>query len=206
MKCDFRKYFDSVDHAILKSMLSRIIQDERFLRFVFKIIDHQVPDEPLGKGLPIGNLTSQNFANYYLSAFDRRMEEWPGTTGYVRYMDDFICFSQSKETLNNLLDEIRSYAKDRLDLTLKEKVTTLAPVSEGVNFLGFRVYKNVIRIQRRNLNRLRKNVRLLERLYSKGTIPQQRLTDSVRSMIGHVLCADSTHIREEIFSASYKLG
>lgn len=206
LKCDFRKYFDSIDHATLKAMLSRVIQDDRFLRLLFRIIDHQVPGTPMGRGLPIGNLTSQHFANYYLSAFDRRMEEWPKTTGYVRYMDDFICFSQSKETLKGVLQDVRSYSKSHLHLNLKEEVTTLAPISEGVNFLGFRVYKNIIRIQRRNLNRLRKNVRLLERLYGDGRIPQATLVNSVRSMVGHVLCADSNNIREEIFKTSYKFG
>ena len=147
LKCDFRKYFDSIDHTVLKEMLANTIKDERFLRLLSIIIDHRVPGSLPSKGLPIGNLTSQNFANFYLAAFDRH-----------------------------------------------------------VNFLGFRVFTNVIRIQRTNLNRLRRKVRLLERLYAKGVIAQDQLTESVRSMIGHAMHADSKHIREEIFNRSLKIG
>lgn len=206
LKCDFRKYFESIDHAVLKLMLARVIKDRRFFDLLSVIIDHQVPGTLPGRGLPIGNLTSQYFANYYLSAFDRRVEETRGVTGYVRYMDDYICFSKSKETLKTMLADIRSYAYQSLHLELKERVTTLAPVSEGVGFLGFRVYRGVIRIQRRNLNRMRRKVRLLERLYNQGVIPQQRLADSVRSMISHISHADSKEVREDIFDLSLKLG
>lgn len=206
LKCDFRKYFESIDHAVLKTMLARAIKDQKFLEMIAVIIDHQIPTTAPGKGLPIGNLTSQYFANFYLSAFDRKMEEAPGVTGYVRYMDDFICFSNSKDVLNQLLIDIRQYAVEHLRLELKEQVTTIAPVTEGVAFLGFRVYRDLIRIQRQNLNRLRKKMRLLERLYEEGKIPQAQLTESVRSMVGHVLRADSKSVREEMFRSSLKIG
>lgn len=206
LKCDFRKYFESIDHQVLKTLLSKVIKDRNFLKALFVIVDHQVPGASVGQGLPIGNLTSQNFANYYLASLDRRIEATDGVIGYLRYMDDFICFSKSKDVLKFLLNDIRNYAYETLKLQLKEKVTTLAPVSEGINFLGFRVYPDVIRIRRENLNRLRKKVRLFERLYKEGVITQQRLTDSVRSMIGHVSHADSKGIRKEIFELSLKLG
>lgn len=206
LKCDFRKYFESIDHAVLKELLSRTIKDRRFLNLLFLIIDHRVPGAPAERGLPIGNLTSQYFANYYLSAFDRRMEEAIGVSGYVRYMDDFICFSESKDFLKELLADIRSYTQATLKLELKEKVTTLAPISEGVGFLGFRVYRNLIRIQRANLNRMRKKIRLLEHLYRGGVIPQRQLTESIRSMTGHILHANSRNIRKEIFDLSLKIG
>jgi hypothetical protein len=206
LKCDIRKYFDSIDQGVLKMQLLRTIKDQRFLSMLFKIIDHQVPGAPADQGLPIGNLTSQYFANFYLSAFDRRMEEAPGVGGYLRYMDDFICFSQCKSSLKERLTDIRLFAATNLKLELKEKVTTLAPVSDGIGFLGFRVYPRLIRIQRPNLNRMRKKVRLLERLFEDGIIPQRRLVDSVRSMTGHALHADSKLIREEIFRSSLKIG
>ena len=206
LKCDFAKYFESIDTIVLKSMLSRIIKDQKFLALLNKIIEHQIPTTAPGKGLPIGNLTSQHFANYYLAVFDKKLESSPGVTGYVRYMDDFICFSDSKEVLKNLLSEIREFSTEVLKLRLKEKVTTLAPVAEGVAFLGFRVYPETIRIQRVNLNRLRKKVRLLEKLRLKGVITQNQLSDSVRSMVSHVQHSDSKAIRGEIFRDSLKIG
>lgn len=155
LKCDIRKYFETIDHDVLKSILNRCIKDRKFLNILSIIIDHQMPTTLPGKGIPIGNLTSQYFANYYLCAFDRKLEEAQGTTGYVRYMDDFICFSNSKVTLTELLAEIRRYAFMDLKLNLKEKVTMVAPVTEGIAFLGFRVYPNTIRIRELRLNRNR---------------------------------------------------
>jgi RNA-directed DNA polymerase len=206
LKCDFRKYFESIDHQKLKNNLNRIIKDKKFLEFVFKIIDHQIPTAKVGKGLPIGNLTSQFFANYYLAAFDRTMETFKGVTGYLRYMDDFICFADSKETLKELLKFIREFSLKSLGLELKEKVTTIAPVTEGVAFLGFRIFPRIIRIQRTNLNRLRKKVRLLENLYCGGKINQHELCQSVGSMVSHVRWSNSNKIRQEIFKVSSNFG
>lgn len=79
--------------------------------------------------------------------------------GYVRYMDDFISFADNKESLHKLLAEIRSFVSDKLKLELKESVTTIAPITEGVPFLGFRIFPGIIRIKRENLIRMSKKIK-----------------------------------------------
>ena len=146
-----RKYFESIDHQILKSLLKQVFKDKNLLELMDIIINHKTPNNFLEKGLPIGNLTSQHFANFYLGELDHFIKDQSQIKGYVRYMDDFISFSNDKEDLQKLLVDIREFVNKNLKLELKEKVTTIAPVSEGIPFLGFRVFPQIIRIKRENL-------------------------------------------------------
>jgi hypothetical protein len=153
-----------------------------------------------GKSLPIGNLTSQHFANIYLGELDHFLKDRWSLCGYIRYMDDFICFADEKEDLHFLLDKIRSFLSDQLCLHLKDKVTRIAPVSEGVPFLGMRVYPNLIRIQRPNLVRCRQKIRRREYQFAIGLIDEKELLQSVNSLLGHISHADSFLLRRKEFS------
>jgi RNA-directed DNA polymerase len=206
LKCDIRKYFDSIDHAALKALLRRIVGDFPLLDLIERVIDHSVPGSPPGKGVPIGNLTSQHFANLYLGELDHFLKERRRLKGYLRYMDDFICFSNDKAELQMLLGEIREYAKKTLHLELKEEVTRIAPVSEGIPFLGFRIFRNLKRLQRPNLMRLRKNIRRKEVAYRSGKINETDLFMSVQSMIAHISHADTLALKRREFERSLHLA
>lgn len=192
LKCDIKKYFETIDHRVLKDLLKRIIKDQRLLELLDKIIDHSVPGNPSGKGLPIGNLTSQHFANFYLGELDHYLKERLRVKGYLRYMDDFICFADDKARLHEFLKEIRGFTGDVLKLELKEKALRIAPVSDGVLFLGFRVYPNLIRIQRVNLVRFRRKLKRKEAAYQEGRLSREELIESTASMIAHLSHADAT--------------
>jgi hypothetical protein len=169
------------------------------------IINHQVPVDPVGRGLPIGNLTSQYFANIYLSELDHLLKEKLQVKYYVRYMDDFIIFSESKEKLHEILRSVIDFINCELKLELKAKATKIAPVTEGVPFLGFRIFKNLVRLQRPNLVRLRKNVKRREKAYKAGSISQEDLIRSINSMVGYLRYSDSTAVRRDIFAVSQGL-
>jgi len=96
LKCDIRHYFQSIDHEILKQLLQKIIKDAHLQALLNQIIDHPLPDSPLGKGLPIGNLTSQHFANLYLGKLDHELKDKQAIKGYLRYMDDMLLGSPYK--------------------------------------------------------------------------------------------------------------
>lgn len=121
-------------------------------------------------------------------------------------MDDFISFSNDKDSLHRLLGEIENFTKIHLELQLKDKVTTIAPVTEGIPFLGFRIFPNLIRIKRENLVRMRKKIRSKESLYLKGEITSKSLVQSVNSMVGHVAHVNSMVERRRIFEQSLKLA
>ena len=154
LKCDVRKFFPSIDHEILKQKLGRIIRCLPTLELCGKIIDswqdvREAPawvegDDllaPLGRsrGLPIGNLTSQLWANFYLDGLDHRIQEEWGASGYARYTDDWLVWADDKDTLHDLRERIGSELAG-LRLRLNAAKTRVFPVRVGVPFLGFRFY------------------------------------------------------------------
>lgn len=198
LKCDIRKYFESVDHAVLKDLLRRVFKDPKLIQLLDQIINHTTPDSAPGKGIPIGNLTSQHFANLYLGELDHYAKEVLRVKGYLRYMDDFICFGDSKEELHEILLAIRRFVGDELKLALKEKVVRVAPVREGVPFLGFRIFPNMTRLQRTNLVRFRRRFKKKQRLYREGSISEAEMVKSVSSMIAHINYGNTTKLRRSI--------
>jgi RNA-directed DNA polymerase len=204
LKCDISKYFESVDHSILKNLLARIFKDSRLMSLLERIIDHRVPESLSGKGLPIGNLTSQHFANLYLGELDHFVKERLRIPGYLRYMDDFVLFHDSKDDLQAALIQIRAFLESKLALKLKEKVTLLAPVNEGVPFLGFRVFHGLIRIQRKNLVRARRKINAKENAFRRGKITEDELIQSVNSLVAHIAHANSTRLRRKEVLSRFK--
>jgi RNA-directed DNA polymerase len=206
LKCDIRKFFESVDHQILKRLLRKVFKDTRLLKLLDIIVDHSVPGNEPGKGIPIGNLTSQHFANFYLGFLDHYLKDRLQVHGYVRYMDDFISFADDKTVLHRRLVDIEAFIAQELRLSLKAKATTIAPVTQGVPFLGFRIFRNLIRLRRQNLVRLRRSVRRKELDFLAGRISQRDLVLSVNSLIGHVSHVSSLGERRRIFETSLKLA
>lgn len=180
-------------------ILRKIIKCNKSLDLIDKIIDHQPPYIQLGKGLPIGNLTSQHLANIYLGELDLFIKHRLRCRGYLRYMDDFILFAEDKGKLREYLTEVRSYLSDELKLKLKEKIVCIAPVSEGLPFLGLRVFRGMTRLQRANLVRFRKKVAQLEKNFLKGIIGPEDLANSMGSMIAHISHGDTRNLRNAVF-------
>jgi len=206
LQCDVKKYFASIDHQALKTMLRRILKDRLLLDLLDRIIDHPLPGAEPGRGIPIGNLTSQYFANYYLGALDHFIKEDLHIKGYLRYMDDWLIFSDRKEELHETLAAVREFLRDRLKLELKEKSLRIAPVWSGISFLGFRVYPGTIRMSNDKWARFRRIVREREASYLAGEIDEDELARSVRSMIAHLEHADSLFARKRFFDGSLNLG
>jgi retron-type reverse transcriptase len=198
LKCDVRKFFASVDHALPRALLARMFKDAPLLDLLGRIVAHSPPGAAPGKGLPIGNLTSQHFANLYLGELDHHLKEREQVKGYLRYMDDLLLFGDDKPSLHLLLAEIRRFLAERLALGLKEEATVLAPVGEGIAFLGFRVYPGLIRLNRRTLRRFHGQVRDRERGYAAGAIGLDELTDAVSSLYAHVAQADTLTLRRRM--------
>ena len=199
LKCDIRKYFDSIDHGILLGLLGRLFKDKKLLRLLEKIVSHQTPHTPAGRGLPIGNLTSQHFANIYLGELDLFVKHGLKCKGYIRYMDDFILFSDDKKILKDHLERMGIFLGEGLNLALKSKAIRLAPSGEGLPFLGHRVFRGTIRMRRENLVRFRRKVVRMERDCLAGKMGERDLADSVRSVIAHVSQGNTLNLRKRFF-------
>ncbi|MGD9707323.1 MAG: RNA-directed DNA polymerase [Candidatus Delongbacteria bacterium] len=149
LKLDVRKYFDSIDHEILMSSLEKKFKDCSLLRIFNKIISSYEVIE--NKGVPIGNLTSQYFANHYLAGLDHYIKEELKNKAYIRYMDDMVLWHNDKEYLKKCLKLITGFLKNELKLDLK--ISQLNKTYVGVNFLGYKLKKGFVKLNERSKKR-----------------------------------------------------
>jgi retron-type reverse transcriptase len=199
LKLDVHKFFDSVDHDILKAQLRRKVKDEDLLRLMDVFIDHPVPWTAPGKGIPIGKLTSQHFANFYLTGLDHFIKEYLRIEGYLRYMDDLVLFADEKDTLWDAAERIKRYLQKKLHLIIKTNSVLLAPVSQGLPFLGFRIFPGVMRICRQGWRRFRKKVTRRDSQLFRDEIGYEDWHRSVASLVGHTQQVNTRNLRASFF-------
>lgn len=214
LKADIRKFFPAVDHQILKALLARKIKDPDVLWLVEQIIDgsnpqeviqHCFPDDNLftslerRRGIPIGNQTSQFFANVYLDPLDHFVKDWLGIKGYVRYVDDFLVFSDDKEYLAEVRQQIRCFLVS-LRLRLHPKKNVISPVKNGIRFLGFRVFPTHRLLPKDNVRRFRRRIRALQHAYAKYEISLPEIQQRMMSWSGHACQADTFRLRCNLFA------
>lgn len=149
LKCDIRKFFASINHDILKSILLEKIQDKEILFLLENIIDS------FPKGLPLGNLTSQLLVNVYMNEFDWFVKRVLKVNYYIRYADDFVVVSQNKEYLECILQRIEQFLFEKLKLTLHPDKVFIKTIYSGVDFLGWVEFSNyrVLRTSTKNIQR-----------------------------------------------------
>lgn len=196
-KFDFRKYFDSISHEILKGKLARLFKDKTLLRIMDAIIESFSKMD--GIGIPIGNLTSQYFANYYLSGMDHWVKEVLRVPEYLRYMDDFLIFSDSRIQLENYIEQIKRYAEKRLQLTLKPVVVALAV--EGIDFLGYRIYGHKIRLMQRSKQRFVRKSKVYGELLERKEWTEKDYYEHMTPLLSYAMKGYSKGLRTAVFSA-----
>jgi len=200
LKTDVAKYFDSIDHHVLLDILARSVKDRQVIALVSRIAANsdrsRGRDE--GKGLPIGNLTSQFFANLYLDPLDHHVKDESGCRAYVRYMDDMVFFSNCGDDLKKMRVRVQVFLADRLRLRLKESATLLNTTAHGLPFLGFRIFPGTIRVRQENLRRLKKNMKRRLADYESGGMDEEEFGRSLRSMFEHLSFADSHGLRRRM--------
>jgi len=183
LKADVKKYFDSVDHEILMDILKRKLKDGRVLDLLERIVDNTPTP---GKGLPIGNLTSQFLANVYLDPLDHEIKDRRRIRGYIRYMDDLIVFGDSKTELLSQKMFIEQYLEEKLDLRLKPGGTYVNRSKHGLSFLGVRIFERIIRVRPENLRRSLRRMHRRIREWRCGRLDEDSMVQSVESIVGHL--------------------
>jgi RNA-directed DNA polymerase len=184
LKLDVASFLDSVDHGILLGLLARQFREPRLLALLETLVSAPMAGAPPGKGLPIGNLTSQWFANLYLDGVDHLVKETVRVPGYVRYMDDMLLFADSKVALWAAHDALVRFLADERRLVLKAPATRLAPCTEGIPFLGMRVFPGTWRLQSGRFLRTRRRMRGKERACLEGRLSEERLARSAAAAQG----------------------
>ncbi len=214
LQCDVRQFFPSIDHAILKEILGRVIADPDVMWLVDRILEsgegvlseeYQMvyfPGDDLfavnrPRGLPIGNLTSQFWANCYLDPFDHFVKRELRCKGYLRYVDDFLLFADDQRVLWAWREAVIERLA-RLRLTIHEERAHPYPVTEGIPFLGFVIYPNHRRLKRRNVVNYRRRLRCLLAAYAAAAIPLDRVDASIQGWINHARYGDTWGLRRAV--------
>lgn len=214
LKADIRKYFPSIDHDILMSLIGRKVKCKKTLGLCAQIIDNSNPQERVldyhagdhlftpaarRKGLPMGNLTSQFFANLYLSPLDHFVKEELRVKGYVRYVDDFVVFGKSKRELWDIKDAIDRFLSAELRLRLHPSKTFVFPSANGVAFLGQKVRRTHRTLLKANVSRMRKRLKKRLLAFHESRLSCETLEMQLNSWLGHARQADSWRLEKEVF-------
>ena len=216
LRGDIWRYFPAIDHAVLKADLRRRIACPATLRTLDAVIDGSNPQEPVNlyfpgddlfapfqrrRGLPIGNLTSQFFANVYLDRLDHHVREVLRAPGYVRYVDDFALFHDDPDVLADWRERIARYLARRR-LRLHPRKTFVAWTAAPAGFLGFVLHPGGRRLPDENVTRFRNRWRGLADRWRAGTVPADEVDARVRAWIAHAEHADTWRLRAAIFRGS----
>jgi retron-type reverse transcriptase len=213
LKADIQKFFPSVDHEILQDLIARKIKDACVQWLVEQIVTHSNTQEPVlnwfrgdtlftpterRRGMPIGNQTSQFFANVYLDPLDHFVKDRLRINGYARYVDDFLVFSHDKRVLRDVQSQISDFLIG-LRLRLHSRKNVVFPVSQGIRFLGYRVFPTHRLLVKDNVWRFRRRLQRMQRAYAERRLSAAEVGQRILSWIGHAGQANTYRLRSMLF-------
>ncbi len=219
LQCDLQHFFPSMDHELLRTQLARVIADPQVLWLAGLILNsgasihrtaNETPDYFPGdnlfsanrsRGLPIGNLTSQFWANVYLNPLDHFIKRELKCPAYVRYVDDVLLFAEDKPTLHRWRAAVMEFAAS-LRLRLHEQRAVVYPTRTGLPFLGWRLYPDHRRLKRRNGVAFQRRLAALLTTFAAGEIEWADVNASVQSWIAHVAHGDTWGLRQSLLSTT----
>lgn len=196
LKCDIKKFFDSVSHKILFDFITRKINDPELLSLILSIIK-SFETRP-GYGLPLGNVTSQLFANIYLNELDHFVKRDLKARYYLRYCDDFVILDNDKEKLFAFLPPIRRFLAERLHLSLHPHKVSLRKASQGIDFLGYVVLPHYRVLRTKTKHRMLRKIRWLSRAREEGIITDQSFCQSLCSYLGMLMHCEGRKIEKRV--------
>lgn len=200
LKCDVKKFFPTLDHQILFEIIARRIKDNDVLWLVKNVIDSfssEFSNETEGeKGAPIGNLTSQLFANIYMNEFDQFAKHKLKVKYYIRYTDDFVIIHHDKNYLINIKDEVSGFLEEKLKLALHPGKVELRKYHQGIDFLGYVTLPKARILRTKTKNRIFKKMKLRANQFKEEKIEEESVLQSFNSYLG-VLSHGNTHKLEQ---------
>lgn len=188
LKCDIRKFYPSIDHHILMETIKRKIK----CKDTVELIENIVYSFSGGKNTPIGNYTSQWFGNLYMNEIDQRIKHVHKVKAYIRYCDDMILFCNDKKLLHKIKDDIELFLYDKLKLTFSR--WSIFPVSQGVDFLGYRHFREKVLLRKSTAKRMIKRMRALPKKLNLGKITIDQFRGSIASTTGWIKWANTYNL------------
>jgi len=198
LKADIRHYFDEVNHEVLIKIIKRKINCEKVIWLIKQIIGN-ISSSDFGRGMPLGNLTSQFFANVYLNELDNFVKHKLRAEYYVRYVDDFIILHKYEQQLETWKNEINNFLMDRLKIQLHPDKSKVIKLSKGVDFVGFRNFYHYRLLRKRNIRKIKLKIRQ----YAQRALPKEQALVSFKGWEAYAKWADTFHLREEIYKSLY---
>ncbi len=202
LKADIKHYFEEVNHKILISIIQRKITDERVIWLIKQILEN-LPTNKLKceaqKGMPLGNLTSQFFANVYLNELDYFVKHKLRAKYYIRYVDDFVILHNSKVQLEIWKEQINKFLKENLKIELHPEKSKIISLSKGIDFVGFRNFYHYRLLRGRNV---RKMIHVVEN-YKNNEISKEKLLEIFQGWNAYAKWADSYRLRKQIVKKIY---
>src|SRR3989344_3294149 len=190
-KADIKKYFQNVNHAKLVGIINKKIKDEKVMWLVWQILSNH--DKPCG--MPLGNYTSQFFANVYLNELDYFVKNELKLKCYIRYVDDFISLHENKEQLSKWKEEINNFLVKELKLELHPDKSGIKPLKNGITFLGYRIYGKHKRLRKNNFKRFQSE---FNNKIAVGKLSSEELLENLTGWFGYAKHANTYKLRKEI--------
>ena len=194
IKTDVAKYFNSIDKKILLEILERKIKDPKLIWLIKEILYAQKRE----KGIEIGNYTSQIFANIYLNEVDQYVKHELKVKYYVRYLDDSILIVQTKEEAKKVLQLVREFLKEKLELELNNK-TQIFKGKQGVNFCGYKINEYRLKLRDRGKRKLKLKIKQLKQKVKTGEITSHEAKRYLAGHIGYIKWADIYNLSNKLF-------
>jgi len=201
LKTDIKHYFQEVDHKVLIKILERKINDKEVIWLINEIIKN-TPARGGGeraKGMPLGNLTSQFFANLYLNELDYFVKHELKAKYYIRYVDDFVILHGSRKKLENFKKKIVNFLEEKLKLEIHPQKSKIIPLSKGIDFVGFRNFYHFRLLRKRNLRSIISKIKL----HKKGVISKEKMFEVFQGWNAYASWANSYKIRREVGDRIY---
>ncbi|MBI5392731.1 helix-turn-helix domain-containing protein, partial [Candidatus Woesearchaeota archaeon] len=197
LKADIKHYFDTVDHVILISIIKKSIKDEKILQLIEIILSNHNTSEN-GKGMPLGNLTSQFLANVYLNELDKFIKHVLKVKYYIRYVDDFVILDSSKEVLEKYREKIDYFLNKKLLLELHPDKSKIIKLHFGILFLGFRIFCYHKLIRKKNIRKFHGKLKEMKRLYEQNLIEREKVIERFEGWLAYISHADTYKYKRSI--------
>ncbi len=194
LKMDVAKYFQSIDRQILMGILDKKIKDPKLLDLINKIVYSDNEE----KGLPIGNYTSQTFANIYLNEIDKYIKYELRCKYYFRYMDDSLIIVKTKKEAAETLEKIKKFLDEKLKLSLNSK-TQIIKSKQGVNFCGYKINENRLKIRDRGKRNLKDKIKTLEKRIKDGEMSSTEAYKHITGHVGYIQIANVKNLTNKLF-------
>ena len=208
-KADIKHYFEEVNHKILIQIIQKKIRDEKAMRLIKQILDNanfenQRERVTFEKGMPLGNLTSQFFANVYLNELDQFVKHKLKAKHYIRYVDDFAILHDSKEQLEKWKEELNLFLREILKIELHPSKSKVLRLNSGINFLGFRIYYYNKLLRKSNMKNFEKRISHMKILYDEELINRDKVIEHLEGWFAYASHGNTYKYKKQILRSFNK--